>query len=121
MGFKYSLCGKIDNDEIVMAIHLDCDGFVVEQLITVKRNALCELDNIKKLILSKSDASDDAPGDAPGDVGPPKFIYGEFCGYNSGGLKFIFYSHEKGGMTYFVIKNKERIIEFINFVVNSFG
>ena len=62
-----------------------------------------------QLILSKSDASDDAPGDAPGDVGPPKFIYGEFCGYNSGGLKFIFYSHEKGGMTYFVIKNKERI------------
>lgn len=118
MGFKYYLCEKVNNDKIVMAIHLDCDGFVVEQFITVKRDALCELDNIKKLILLKSDASDDAPGD----VGPPKFIYGEFCGYDSGGLKFIFYSHEKGGgMTYFVIKNKERIIEFINFVVNSFG
>lgn len=118
MVLEFTVIDVIDSDKVEIGLISNNEDCNATHLFTVYRKDV----PILKSIIEPSPLHGEN-GEIPGDINNPAFKInsnGFFYTQNSGGFKLVFDSNIRKGTTFFTIKNKERIVEFANFVIGLF-
>ena len=116
MVLEFAVIDVIDSDKVEIGLISNNDECNTTHLFKVYRKDVPVL----KSLISQLHGEN---GEIPGDIDNPAFKInsnGFFYTQNSGGFKLVFYSNIRKGTSFFTIKNKERIVEFANFVIGLF-
>ena len=118
MVLEFNVIDVIDSDEVEIGLISDNEDCNTMHLFTVYRKDVPILKSITSQLHCDGENSE-----IPGDIDNPAFRInsnGFFYTQTSGGFKLVFDSNIRKGTLFFTIKNKERIVEFANFVIGLF-